>query len=306
MICIYFKGMCQQELGARLGINRSMGGTQMIWKWFYASESFFLLPGCKTPLKSQLLKPHCGNNNKNTHTSFKTPDFIFFILLNYKLLILQPSRRSDVSFKQTNLTSLLRWIISTHVPWKLFTLNQTVRREYKKKWEGSSAQFLGVRCAPPKKKEARWANRAFSCSQIHEAFSEVNRVQKRQKGGGWSLINRRSLERSEACFLHMGIFFSFFFFLSFFLPSPVTPSLLLAIRLKKCPAASWHLKLDSHVCLFADRTHRARLLLLCASRLFMFPPKNLSKNTLLGKRRNPLQLFSPSGFVYSTCSFMLI
>lgn len=39
--------------------------------------------------------------------------------------------------------------------------------------------------------------------EIHEAFTEVNKVKKRQKGGGWSLINRRShtLAPTTACFL---------------------------------------------------------------------------------------------------------
>lgn len=47
-----------------------------------------------------------------------------------------------------------------------------------------------------------------SWPQIHEAFSEVNKVEKRQKGGGWSLINRRSYTQSQtrACFPHMGCF----------------------------------------------------------------------------------------------------
>ena len=60
-------------------------------------------------------------------------------------------------------------------------------------------------------------------------LEKLTKVKKRQKGGGWSLINRRShtLCLSTACFLHV-------------FPL-VTFSLLLALS-AKCPAASWLLK----------------------------------------------------------------
>ena len=52
----------------------------------------------------------------------------------------------------------------------------------------------------------KWsAGRPKGSPEVHAAFREVNKLKKRQKGGGWSLINRRShtLLISTACFRPM-------------------------------------------------------------------------------------------------------
>lgn len=58
-----------------------------------------------------------------------------------------------------------------------------------------------------KRKQSHQVKRrpAKGSPEVHAAFREVNKLKKRQKGGGWSLINRRShtLLISTACFRPM-------------------------------------------------------------------------------------------------------
>lgn len=61
-----------------------------------------------------------------------------------------------------------------------------------------------MRQNPTKRKEG--LPKGLRCSPyVHAAFREVNKLKKRQKGGGWSLINRRShtLCLCTVCFLHV-------------------------------------------------------------------------------------------------------